>query len=156
MSGGAFEYNQRKIGYIADEIEQTIRNSGKEKTTDELKDQYGYNCDQWLEKYPEDKYHYQYPAEVLTELKAAVHSLRVAEIYAQRVDWLFSGDDGPETFIERLNEDLEDLDKHTIFTYPEKVPEEIMNSIMEDVALQVENWKNAKKADKLTPPPTKR
>jgi hypothetical protein len=111
MSGGAFEYNQRKIGYIADDIEETIRNNGEEKTIEELKDQYGYNCDQWVEKYPEDKYHYQYPAEVLKELKAAVHGLRVAEIYAQRVDWLFSGDDGPESFIKRLKEDLDELNK---------------------------------------------
>ena len=35
MSGGAFEYNQYKIGYIADEIEQYIRNNGKEKTKQE-------------------------------------------------------------------------------------------------------------------------
>lgn len=40
-----------------------------------------------------------------------------------------------------------------IFNYPEKVPEEIMNPIMEDVARQVANWENAKKADKLKPPP---
>jgi len=32
-----------------------------------------------------------------------------------------------------------------IFNYPEKVPEEIMNPIMEDVARQVKNWENAKK-----------
>ena len=36
MSGGAFNYDQYKIGYIADEIEQTIRNSGREKTKREL------------------------------------------------------------------------------------------------------------------------
>ena len=54
MSGGAFDYNQRKIGYIADEIEETIRNSGKEKTIEELKDRYGYDYDRWIEKWPED------------------------------------------------------------------------------------------------------
>jgi hypothetical protein len=111
MSGGAFDYNQRKIGYIAEEIDETIRKSGKEKTIEELKDRYGYNWESWIEKYPEDKFHYQYPADVLTELKEAVHSLRVAEIYAQRVDWMFSGDDGPETFIERLKEDLDKLNE---------------------------------------------
>lgn len=42
-----------------------------------------------------------------------------------------------------------------IFTYPENVPVEIVNPIMEDVARQVANWENAKKADKLTPPPPK-
>jgi len=35
--------------------------------------------------------------------------------------------------------------ENNIFTYPEKVPVEIMNPIMEDVARQVKNWENAKK-----------
>ena len=116
MSGGAFDYNQFKIRMIADDIEETIRNSGKEKTTEELKDHYGYDWDLWIEKYPEDKFHYTYPPKVLKELYAAVHSLRVAEIYAQRVDWMLSGDDGPETFIERLKEDLDKLNE-TIESY---------------------------------------
>jgi hypothetical protein len=30
----------------------------------------------------------------------------LAKIYAQRVDWFLSGDDGEETFHERLKEDL--------------------------------------------------
>ena len=114
MSGGAFDYNQRKIGYIAEEIDETIKNSGKEKTIEELKDHYGYNWESWIEKYPEDKFHYQYPDHILKELKAAVHSLRVAEIYAQRVDWLFSGDDGQESFIERLKEDLDKLNGNVL------------------------------------------
>jgi hypothetical protein len=43
---------------------------------------------------------------VIEEFKNAVKHLRVAEIYAQRVDWLLSGDDGEDTFIERLKSDL--------------------------------------------------
>ena len=35
-----------------------------------------------------------------------------------------------------------------IFTYPENVPAEIMNPIMEDVARQVANWEKAKKMNK--------
>ena len=42
----------------------------------------------------------------MAEFKNAVKHLRVAEIYAQRVDWLLSGDDGEDTFIERLKSDL--------------------------------------------------
>jgi hypothetical protein len=30
-------------------------------------------------------------------------------VYAQRVDWLVSGDDGEESFITRLAEDLKEL-----------------------------------------------
>ena len=111
MSGGAFDYNQSKIRMIADDIEEIIEKCGKEKTTEELKDHYGYDYERWIEKYPEDKLHYTYPPEVLKEFKAAVHNLRVAEIYAQRVDWLLSGDDGQESFIERLKEDLDKLSK---------------------------------------------
>jgi hypothetical protein len=33
----------------------------------------------------------------------------MAEIYAQRIDWLLSGDDGEDSFRKRLKEDLERL-----------------------------------------------
>ena len=35
--------------------------------------------------------------------------LKKATIYAQRIDWLVSGDDGEESFLSRLKEDLEQL-----------------------------------------------
>jgi len=105
MSGGAFEYSQYKIGYIADEVEQLIRKNGKEKTKEEMKDE-GWRDPDWYEKYPEDKFHYKYPDEVIEKFKEGLEILRKAEIYAQRIDWLISGDDGEESFLERLNEDL--------------------------------------------------
>lgn len=37
--------------------------------------------------------------------------LKRARVYAQRVDWLLSGDDNEESFHERLKEELEELDK---------------------------------------------
>lgn len=105
MSGGAFEYGQYKIGYIADEVEQLIRKNGKEKTKEEMKDE-GWRDPDWYEKYPEDKFHYKYPDEVIEKFKEGLEILRKAEIYAQRIDWLISGDDGEESFLERLKEDL--------------------------------------------------
>ena len=105
MSGGAFEYNQYKIGYMADQIEHEIERSGRPKTQEELKDESWRDHD-WYEKYPEDLNHHKYTNEVIEEFKNAVKHLRVAEIYAQRVDWLLSGDDGEDTFIERLKSDL--------------------------------------------------
>ena len=107
MSGGAFEYNQYKIGYIADQIEHEIEKNGRPKTKEEIKDD--FRDSSWYEEYPEDLNHYKYPADVIEEFKNAVKHLRVAEIYAQRVDWLLSGDDGEESFIERLKSDLEKL-----------------------------------------------
>lgn len=110
MSGGAFNYDQYKIGYIADKIEQEILNSGKEKTKKEL-DEERWRDPDWYEKYPEDKFHYKYPDEIIQTFKDAVRALRVAQIYAHRVDWYLSGDDGEESFLERLKEDLEKLDQ---------------------------------------------
>lgn len=49
---------------------------------------------------------YEYPPEVLEKIKEGLDALKKAEIYAQRIDWLVSGDDGPEAFLERLKEDL--------------------------------------------------
>ena len=108
MSGGHYDYDQYKIGYIADSIEQEIRKSGRKKTKEELKDE-SWRGDDWYEKYPEDLYHYKYPEEVLEKFKEGVRHLRVAQIYAHRIDWLLSGDDGEESFLERLDEELKNL-----------------------------------------------
>jgi hypothetical protein len=98
MSGGHFDYDQYKIGYIADSIESLIEKNGRPKTKEES----------W---YPEDLIHYKYSDEVIEEFKMAVKYLRIAEVYAHRVDWLVCGDDGEESFIRRLKEDLSKLEK---------------------------------------------
>lgn len=108
MSGGAFDYNQYKIGYIADQIEETVIKNGVEKTPEEIKND--WHNDEWYEKYPEDKFHYKYPDEVIEKMKEAVKALKIAQVYAQRVDWLFSGDDGEESFLSRLEEELKKLE----------------------------------------------
>ena len=108
MSGGAFDYNQYKIGYIADQIEHEIEKNGRSKTKEELKDE-SWKGPDWYERYPEDLNHYKYPNEVIEEFKNAVKYLRIAEVYAQRIDWLLSGDDGEESFISRLKGDLEKI-----------------------------------------------
>jgi hypothetical protein len=109
MSGGKFDYDQYKIGYIAESIEKEIRRSGKPKTREELKDESWHGSD-WYEKYPEDLNHHKYPDEVIKQFKLAVRYLKMAQIYAHRVDWLLSGDDGEDSFLERLNEDINKLD----------------------------------------------
>jgi hypothetical protein len=109
MSGGAFDYDQYKIGYIADQIEEVIVKNGVEKTPEELK-QEGWRDPDWYKKYPEDKFHYQYPDEVIEKMKEAVKALKIAQEYAQRVDWLLSGDDGEESFLRRLKENLEEIE----------------------------------------------
>ncbi len=110
MSGGAFDYRQWHIEQIADDIEDLIEKNGREKTREELKEE-GWRNNDWYEKYPEDLYHYKYPDEVIERFKEGMKVLRVAAVYAQRIDWLISGDDGEESFLERLKEELGQLEK---------------------------------------------
>ena len=94
MSGGHFQYDQYKIGYIADEVKQLILDNDSTE-----KDEYGYEKGR------------HYPPEVIARFKIAYLSLREAQIAAQRIDWLVSGDDGPDTFLKRWQEDMNNLYK---------------------------------------------
>lgn len=93
MSGGHFDYKQYEICYIADEVEQIITVN---ESTEE--DEYGYSKG------------WHYSPEVIDELKKGLKILRQAQVYAQRIDWLVSGDDGPESFFKRLKIELEELE----------------------------------------------
>lgn len=44
-------------------------------------------------------------------MKEAYRQIRLAEIYAIRVDWMMSGDDSEESFRERIEEDLAEFEK---------------------------------------------
>lgn len=105
MSGGTFQYAQYRIKDIYERIQDIINKSGVEKSKEDL-----WNDEQWYRDYPEDKLHYKYPPQVIERFKEAVAVLKKAEVYAQRVDWLVAGDDGDETFIERLKKDLKNLE----------------------------------------------
>ena len=111
MSGGAFDYKQHNISMIADEIEQAIRNSGKPKTEQELRIDYCGRDAAWYEKHPEDLNHYAYPDDIIEEFKRGLYIMRQAYIYAQRIDWLMSGDDGDDSFRTRLRAELDTLEK---------------------------------------------
>ena len=111
MSGGAFDYDQYRINVvqqvidIVDKIERYIGINGREKTKEEIEREYGRYSD-WLNEYPEDRFYYKYPDEVIEKFKEGIELLKKAQIYAQRIDWLLSGDDGEESFLQRLEEDL--------------------------------------------------
>lgn len=49
--------------------------------------------------------------ETIDAMKEAYRQIRMAEIYATRVDWMMSGDDSEECFRERIKEDLEEFEK---------------------------------------------
>ena len=108
MSGGKFGYDQYKIQYIIDEIEQIIYNNGRKKTDEELKEEF-YRDSDWYEQYPEDLYHYEYPKNVIAEFKKGIYYLKLAYTYAHRIDWLLSGDDGEESFLKRLYNELKTI-----------------------------------------------
>ena len=111
MSGGAFDYQQYHIDRIADEIDQLVRKNGRKKNEEEKKD-YPWRDSEWYNNHPKDEYHHEYAPAVIAELKQAVEILRIAGVYAQRVDWLISGDDGEESFLKRLEEDLQKLNNN--------------------------------------------
>lgn len=90
MSGGHFNYEQYKIQQIADEVEQLILTNGEPGEPDS-----------WGESYTRE-----YSPEVIAEFERGLLLLRAAAIYAQRIDWLVSCDDGEESFLRRLREDL--------------------------------------------------
>lgn len=89
MSGGHFDYQQYRLGDIADSIESAIEVNNVK--SDEF---------EWVQ---------DYSPETIAEFKTAVDLLRRAHIYAQRIDWLLSGDDGEKQFHERLHEELSQL-----------------------------------------------
>lgn len=80
MSGGRFDYKQHHIEDIAEDIEHVI-----ETCSDEL------TC------------------ETIEEFRNGVKALRLAGVYAQRIDWLLCGDDGEDNFHKRLQEEKEGL-----------------------------------------------
>lgn len=78
MSGGRFNYDQYRIQGIADHVEDEIIRA-------------------------EEREH---SAEIVDAMKRGREALLVAQVYAHRIDWYLSGDDGPESFLARLQSDL--------------------------------------------------
>ena len=101
MSGGAFDYIQYRLSDVAESIRSEIDNNEKQP--------YPYTVSQW-EKDANDDFFKQggkrYNDETIKEFEKGLEYIRLASIYIQRIDWLFSGDDGEETFHKRLKEDL--------------------------------------------------
>jgi hypothetical protein len=104
MSGGRFEYMQYRIYDIADDIKYEVDKNGKQLSLEELKDNF-----YWLNDKP--THHYEYPKDIIEEFKKGIKYLRLAQIYAHRIDWLLSSDDGEDSFRKRLKNDLQEFKK---------------------------------------------
>ena len=83
MSGGFFDYRDIGMVTIAESIEHELH-----------KDPHGKVI----------------PRELRPHFEDAVFLLNVARAYARRVDYFLSGDDGPQSFLERLEADLDVAD----------------------------------------------
>lgn len=90
MSGGHFNYDQYKCASIADDVRELIA-SNDDKSKNEWGDTVGHG----------------YSAETIARFKEGEAILRKAYIYAQRIDWLVSGDDGEDSFHRRLMQELD-------------------------------------------------
>ena len=109
MSGGRFDYQQWQINEIAESIKQVIVQNNVEVPPREHE---RWDYDSNGELYDWAKYYYCFSDETIEKFKEAYKKLKEAYVYAQRVDWLLSGDDGEETFKKRLKEDLEATEKN--------------------------------------------
>jgi hypothetical protein len=90
MSGGYFDYDQHKFGRVADDIENIIANNA-------IKDEWGNSRN--------------YGSETLALMRDGIKVIRRAYVYAHRIDYLVSGDDTENWFIERLKDELEELEE---------------------------------------------
>ena len=107
MSGGAFDYIQRRLDYdVIEKIENILEQQGKEKDNEEL-----YMQREYYEKYPEEKAYYTYPKEIQEKFLEGINAIKIAAIYMERIDYLLSGDDSEEYFLERLEEELTKINK---------------------------------------------
>ena len=89
MSGGFFNHNQYNLDQISADIEDEIY----------------YNDSEEVNEYY-DKKGNGFSEDTIQEMKLAVWYLKQAMVYTHRLDYLLSGDDGEETFHERLKKDL--------------------------------------------------
>jgi hypothetical protein len=92
MSGGHFNYKQHVMLDMADDIgSEILTNDSTEKN------EWGNNIGS------------HYSPETIAEFEKAVKALKLAYVYAQRIDWLLSGDDGEDSFHKRLQAQLKEL-----------------------------------------------
>lgn len=114
MSGGHFNYKQYCLEDIASDIEEYLY--GRELYEEDIDDyikEHDWFCDddkEWIRKNKNTLPNFDdFSEETLALLKEGARKIREAGIYAHRIDWLLSGDDGEDSFKSRLKKDLEKL-----------------------------------------------
>ena len=108
MSGGYFDYAEHNIERIADSLKEVIEFNGVEKKPEDLSS-WDYNKDGTVRE--DCKYYCNYSKETIEEFKKGYNILLEAMVYAKRIDYLLSGDDGEDDFFERLEKELNNLER---------------------------------------------
>jgi hypothetical protein len=90
MSGGRFQYSQHRLFDIVEEIKEIIEHNT-------IPNEWGDANN--------------FSDETILEFRNGIAALKRAYVYAQRIDWLVSGDDSEPYFHTRLQEDLKELDR---------------------------------------------
>jgi hypothetical protein len=103
MSGGYFDYKQYQIEEILDQIKRIVQavNNNELGSPEDCDDS---RPSHWTKSLVAES-----KPEVLKEFENAIEILSKASVYAQRIDWFLSGDDGEESFLRRLKEELEEI-----------------------------------------------
>jgi hypothetical protein len=107
MSGGEFNYDQYKLNNIIERIEEILNNQGKDIPRDER----GFGDDEYYKLYPEESKYPEYSERVQDMFRLAILNLKVAFTFAHRIDYFLSSDDGEDSFMKRLSEELENIIK---------------------------------------------
>ena len=81
MSGGSFDYAYRRMMDFADDLRNKLAEQGQ--VVD------GWEVGTW-------------PAEVAVKLEEILHLVDYAAKLAKEAEWLYSGDTGEDTFMERV------------------------------------------------------
>ena len=115
MSGGHFDFNYYHFDYIAEDIDEYV--NGHELDDDDV-ERYirDHELDDSEKEYIRNHKHtipnrYCYKDEVVEKMKEGLDIIRKAYVYAQRIDYLLSGDDGEKSFLNRLQKELDKLNK---------------------------------------------
>lgn len=82
MSGGYFDYNYSHIQEVIEQLEYFLTSDETQPIREDLTEV------------------------TIDKMKEGLEILQKAKVYAQRIEWLLSGDDSEESFHKRLEEDL--------------------------------------------------
>ena len=106
MSGGRFNYENKRLWEYIEFIQNEICKNGKE-LSDKKKKELCVCDPNYLIDNPGEKFYHKYPDEIIEQFKQAIKIIHYANIYAERIDYYVCGDDGDEQFLLRLKEELE-------------------------------------------------